>query len=176
LLESIKILHLPVEIIEEIEHWKTECDKIKNHKLSHLKFHENVGATTNYYQTGVPENLISSSYWLAYTLRSCADLFGGEHRDYFIGKWEGHFDNYDIWINYSYKGNYNPEHYHTGFLSGIIYFNNQDDTIFTKNNFKYKGEKGDMLLFPSNTFHQVNVQEKDYERITFAFNINRRNI
>ena len=29
-----------------------------------------------------------------------------------------------------------------------------------------------MLLFPSNTLHKVDVQKKDYERITFAFNIN----
>ncbi len=121
------------------------------------------------------KDLISSSYWLAFTLRSCAELFGGNHRDYFIRKWYGHFDNYDIWINYSYKGNYNPVHHHSGFLSGIIYYSNQDNTIFTENNFQYRGEKGDMLLFPSTTPHQVNVQEKDYERVTFAFNINRSN-
>ena len=173
--ENIKILRLPLEIIYELDNWKKECDKIKNHKLSHLKFHDNVGSSTNYYQTSVPENLISSSYWLAFTLRSCAELFGGNHRDYFIRKWYGHFDNYDIWINYSYKGNYNPVHHHSGFLSGIIYYSNQDNTIFTENNFEYRGEKGDMLLFPSTTPHQVNVQEKDYERITFAFNINRSN-
>ncbi len=176
MIESIKILHLPVEIIDELEIWKKECDKIKNHKLSALKSHDNTGTSTNYYQTSIPENLVSSSYWLAFTLRSCANLFGGNHRDYFIRKWEGHFDNYDIWINYSYKGNFNPEHYHGGFLSGIIYFSNQDDTIFTNNNFKYRGEKGDMLLFPSNTPHQVNVQEKNYERVTFAFNVNRKDI
>jgi hypothetical protein len=176
LIQSIKILQIPTEIIDELENWKKECDKIKNHKLSDLKSHDNVGTSTNYYQTSVPENLISSSYWLAFTLRSCAKLFLGSHRDYFIRKWDGHFDNYDVWINYSYKGNYNPKHKHSGFLSGIIYLNNQEDTVFPNNNFKYRGEKGDMLLFPSDTLHQVNVQEKDYERVTFAFNINRRDI
>tara|TARA_Y100000114_G_scaffold42981_1_gene38342 strand:+ start:928 stop:1458 length:531 start_codon:yes stop_codon:yes gene_type:complete len=172
--ESIKILKLPGEIIDELDNWKKACDKIKDHKLSYLKLHDNIGSSTNYYQTSIPENLVSSSYWLAYTLRSCADLFGGDHRDYFIRKWDGHFDNYDVWINYSYKGNYNPSHHHSGFLSGVIYLNNQDDTIFTESNFRFKGKKGDMLLFPSAILHQVDAQEKDYERITFAFNINRR--
>ena len=30
-----------------------------------------------------------------------------------------------------------------------------------------------MLLFPADALHKVNVQKKDYERITFAFNINK---
>ena len=167
------VLCLPVDIVKELEHWKKECDKIKNHTLSALKSHDNIGTEGNSYQTSVPENLISSSYWLAFTLRECARLFGGTHRDYYIRKWDGHFDNFDVWINYSYKGNYNPEHDHQGFLSGVIYLENQDHTIFTQSDLKFKGNKGDMLLFPADTLHKVNVQKKDYERITFAFNINK---
>jgi hypothetical protein len=92
-----------------------------------------------------------------------------------IIKWDGHFDNYDIWINYAYKGNYNPEHNHAGFLSGVIYLENRNDpTIFIKNNFEYCGKKGNMLIFPSETLHKVNKQIEQYERITFAFNINRK--
>ena len=58
-------------------------------------------------------------------------------RNYFIKKWDGHFDGYDVWINYSYKGNYNPPHAHSGAISGIIYLqNNKDETIFINNNYK----------------------------------------
>jgi len=113
-------IKLPEEILREIEIWKTECDKVKKSPLGYLKKHENVGSETNSFQTSVPVNLIENSYWLPYTLRMCAKLFGGGHRNYFLRKWEGHFDGYDIWINYSYKGNYNPEHNHSGKISGIF--------------------------------------------------------
>jgi len=116
--------------------------------------------------------LVESSYWLPFTLRNCARLFGGSHRNYYIRKWDGHFDGYDIWINYSYKGNYNPTHSHAGNISGVIYLNNEDYTIFPNLNYKYQGNRGDMILFPSDTLHSVDKQVKDYERITFAFNIN----
>ena len=166
---------LPIEILEEIKQWKNECDKIKNHPLKLLKQHDNIGTNNNDYQVSVPNNLIENSYWLAYVLRLCAKTLGGIHRDYYLRKWEGHFDNYDIWINYSYKGNYNPEHNHAGFLSGVIYYeNNNDPTIFTENNFTYYGKKGNMILFPSNKLHTVEKQKEDYERITFAFNINKK--
>ena len=166
-------LKLPHEIINELEEWKLVCDKIKNSPLKDLKEHDNLGTKTNSYQTSVPIHLIESSYWLPFTLRNCAKLFGGNHRNYFLRKWDGHFDGYDVWINYSYKGNYNPTHNHAGAISGVIYLqNDKDETIFVDNNYKYVGNRGDMILFPSNTKHKVDVQEKDYERITFAFNIN----
>ncbi len=169
-------IKLPEEILREIEIWKTECDKVKKSPLGYLKKHENVGSETNSFQTSVPVNLIENSYWLPYTLRMCAKLFGGGHRNYFLRKWEGHFDGYDIWINYSYKGNYNPEHNHSGKISGIIYLENKDFTLFPDLKFKYKGIRGDMLLFLSETKHCVDNQLKEYERITFAFNINTKNI
>ena len=171
--KHIHKLILPKEIIAELEVWKTECDKIKNSPLSYLKQHENIGTETNYYQTSVPTNLIESSYWLPFTLRHCAKLFGDTHRDYFIRKWQGHFDGYDVWINYSYKENYNPTHHHAGVISGVIYLNNEDYTLFPNLNLKFMGEKGDMILFPSEVLHGVEKQKKDYERITFAFNINK---
>jgi len=52
----------------------------------------------------------------------------------------------------------------------VIYLNNEDDTVFTE--YRHKGKKGEMILFPSETLHSVERQEKDYERITFAFNVN----
>ena len=132
----MNLLKLPDEIVNEIEKWKLTCDKIKNSPLKHLKEHDNVGTKTNYYQTSVPVHLIESSYWLPFTLRSCAKIFGGEHRNY--------------------------------------YLKNKDETIFIDDNYKHNGKKGDMLLFPSDKLHKVDIQKKDYERITFAFNINYR--
>ena len=169
-----KISHvkLPSKIIEELDVWKKECDKIKNHPLSFLKNHENAGSLGNFYQTSVPYNLVDNSFWLAFTLRCCAQLYGGVHKDYHVRTFEGHFDN-DIWINYSYKGNSNPVHDHKGTCSGVIYYSNKDTpTIFNDDNIKFNGRKGDMIIFPSYLKHHVEKQEDELERITFAFNIN----
>ncbi len=171
--KEIFLCQMPEEIVQEIEEWKIACDKIKNHKLSFLKSHENIGTLTNAYQCSVPYNIIKNSFWLPYCLRMSSNIFKVEHRELSIREWVGHFDAMDVWINYSYKGNYNPRHTHTGFLSGVIYLQNEDYTHFTNLDFKYKGNKGDMIIFPSSTPHEVKKQEKDYERITFAFNVSR---
>jgi len=170
---DIYLCQMPKEIIQEIEEWKLACDEIKNHKLGHLRSHENVGTLGNAYQCSVPENLIKKSYWLPYTLRSASKIYKVHHRSLKIMEWTGHFDSLDVWINYSYKGNFNPRHIHAGFLSGVIYLNNEDYTHFPKLNYRFKGSKGDMIIFPSTTDHEVHKQKKDYERITFAFNISR---
>ena len=31
-----------------------------------------------------------------------------------------------------------------------------------------------MIIFPSQLMHKVNKQKEDYERVTFAFNVNRK--
>jgi hypothetical protein len=173
------IIHtqLPKEIIKELNHWKKECDKIKKHPLCKLKLHENVGSKTNNYQTSIPSYLIENSYWLAYVIRLCGIITKEDHRHFFIRKWNGHFDGYDVWINYAYKNNCNPSHNHAGYFSGVIYLNNKKDkTIFPEKNIDFVGRKGDMILFPSHLMHQVNQQKEDYERITFAFNVNRNEL
>ena len=172
--EEIFYTKLPKEIIKELVYWKKECDKIKKHSLFKLKLHENIGSKTNSYQVSVPNILIENSYWMAFVLRLCGLLTNENHRDFFIRKWNGHFDGYDVWINYSYKGNSNPEHNHAGFFSGVIYLNNKNDaTHFVNDNISFVGKKGDMILFPSGLKHQVKTQKEKYERITFAFNINK---
>ena len=175
-LDQIHKVELPFGIVKEVRAWKKACDEIKNSPLAHLKAHDNEGTRTNHYQTSVPISLIEPSYWLPFTLRLCAQLYGGSHRNYYLRKNEGHFDGYDLWINYSYKGNSNPEHWHLGCLSGVIFLKNKDETIFTKSNVKVVGKPGEMLLFPSDTMHMVKPQKKNYERITFAFNIHRKNL
>ena len=116
--------------------------------------------------TKLPEEIIKE---LLYWKEECDKI--KKHR---LFKWHGRFDGYDVWINYSYKGNSNPEHNHTGFLSGVIYLNNKNDaTHFIKDDITFIGEKGDMVLFPSNLKHKVETQQEEYERVTFAFNINK---
>jgi hypothetical protein len=172
------LCNLPKEIQQEINFWIEECKKIKNHPLAELKSHENVaylsmdGKKHNSYQCSVPTHLIENSFWLAYTLRVCASYWGGNHRDYKVRKWEGHFDGYDIWANFAYRGDDNPIHNHAGNISGVIYVQNfGHPTIFPKHNTEYIGKNGTMILFPSNTLHYVNPQQINEERITIAFNI-----
>lgn len=174
----ILVTKLPKPIVKEIGVWERECRKVKNHPLGYLKGHENVGygLGTNYnsYQCGIPPRLIEESYWLAYTTRLCAHLFGDSHRNYLLRKWDGHFDGYDIWANFAYKGNENPVHGHAGTVSGVIYHkNHKHPTHFPDYNTKYEGTNGTMIIFPSDTQHYVEPQKSRKERITFAFNINR---
>jgi hypothetical protein len=170
--------NLPKEIFEEMKVWTKECKKVKSHPLAELKSHENVGympgegAKHNSYQCAIPTNLVENSFWLAYTLRACASYWGGNHRQYKLRKWEGHFDGYDIWANFANKGSDNPTHNHAGHISGVIYVQNfGHPTIFTEYNTQYHGQNGTMILFPSNTLHCVLPQQINKERITFAFNI-----
>lgn len=104
------------------------------------------------------------------------------------------------WINYSYKGDYNPLHLHDSLLSGVIYIK-QDDTITEEmrsesnfrsmhsnpgsthfvydlknnplNKFTYVNnfKKGELIMFPSWLSHWVNPFNCEGERITVAFNL-----
>jgi hypothetical protein len=176
------ICDLPKEIQKEIKQWVFESRKIKNHPLSPIKAHENVGylsgenqhTFSNSYQCSVPFDLVLKSFWLGYTLRICSACWGGSHRDYSLRNRLGHFDGFDVWTNFSYKGNGNSIHNHSGDISGVIYFKNHDHpTIFPEYDTKYKGKNGTMILFESHVKHLVLPQEKNMERITLAFNINR---
>jgi len=175
----ILITKLPKPIVKEIGVWERECRKVKDHPLGYLKGHENIGygmgKNYNSYQCSIPPRLIEESYWLAYTVRLCAHIFGDNHRNYLLRKWDGHFDGYDIWANYAYKGNENPPHGHAGTISGVIYHKNHNHpTHFPDYNSKYEGTNGTMIIFPSDTQHYVEPQKSRKERITFAFNIIRR--
>lgn len=174
----ILVIKLPKPIVYEIGEWAHECRKIKNHPLAYLKAHENAGygllKNYNQYQCSVPPRLIEESYWLAYTTRLCAHIFGDNHRRYYLRGNVGHFDVYDMWANFAYKGNENPIHHHAGNISGVIYHrNHKHPTHFPDYNTKYEGTNGTMIIFPSDTNHYVEKQKSRKERITFAFNINR---
>jgi hypothetical protein len=179
----IMIFEIPDLIWGEIKSWVRESKKIKNHPLAELKAHENVGyldfgtgEKNNSYQCSIPPHLIDQSYWLPWVLRLCAEHWGVEknnhHRRFKLRKWEGHFDGYDLWTNFSYKGDKNPQHNHAGWLSGVIYYQNHEHpTIFPNQNMGYEGKNKTMILFPSFVEHLVEEQTVNKERITIAFNI-----
>ena len=176
----VLVFDIPQQIRKELDIWVNESKKFKNSPLAELKAHQNVGYLAkdgkkhNSYQCSISPYLIDSSFWLAWVIRLCAKYWGGEKESrYFkLRKWEGHFDGYDIWTNFSYKGDDNPSHRHAGFLSGVIYYKNHGHpTIFDDYNIGYEGKDGTMVMFPAGTFHHVEPQYQNKERITIAFNM-----
>ena len=177
----VMVAKIPSQIMKEIDEWINESKKFKNSPLAALKAHKNVGylamdgKTHNSYQCSISPSLVDSSFWLAWVLRMTVKYWGFEHRQFKLRKWDGHFDGYDIWTNFAYKGDDNPTHNHAGFLSGVIYYKNHDHpTYFDQYNCAYGGTDGTMIMFPSNVLHHVKEQKSSRERITLAFNINKR--
>ena len=172
---------MPKEILTEVREWVKECRKVKDHPLAELKAHENVGYLSmdgqkhNSYQCSIPPRMVEESYWLGWVLRLIAKYYGAgkTHRDFKLRKWDGHFDGYDIWTNFAYKGDDNPEHNHAGLLSGVMYIQNDGQpTIFPKYNTTTDAKVGNMYIWPSQeAFHYVEEKKTRKERVTVAFNI-----
>lgn len=169
---------LPEIIIEELNSFVVTCNNIRNHPLAHLKNHKNYGK--NAYQVSVPTHLIENSFLLAY-LNHLGEYYvakelGKEldelYRKVTLRRNFGHFDNYDLWVNYSEYGSINPDHKHAGTVSGVIYFENDFNlpTCF-KNDIEFIGKKGDIIMFPSQTIHSVPLQKTTNTRITLAYNM-----
>jgi O-glycosyl hydrolase len=93
---KVLVAKLPKEIVSELNAWVKECRVIKQHPLSVLREHDNIGTGHNSYQVSVPSPLIEDSYTLAYINRFCAECFGGGHREWRLRRWDGHYDAYDI--------------------------------------------------------------------------------
>ena len=174
------IADIPKQIQKELDGWIKEIMKFKDHPLAALKAHENVGYLTmdgkkhNSYQCSISPRLIEESFWLAWVLRLTAKYWGmgKNHREFSLRKWNGHFDSYDIWTNFAYKGDDNPTHNHAGLLSGVIYYkNHKHPTIFDQYQCGYEGLDGTMVMFPASVLHHVEPQTVNKERITLAFNI-----
>lgn len=177
----VMMIKIPPQILKEIDGWVNESKKFKNHPLAALKAHENAGYNNtadnkkhNSYQCSISPRLIEDSFWIAWVLRLSSKYWGSgnDHRHFKMRKWNGHFDGYDIWTNFAYKGDDNPSHNHSGFLSGVIYYKNHGHpTIFDDYNCAYEGLDGTMVMFPSTVVHHVEPQIVNKERITLAFNI-----
>ena len=176
----VMMIKIPAQIQKELDVWVNESKKFKNSPLAELKAHENVGyigmdgKKHNSYQCSISPHLIEQSVWLSWVIRLTQKYWGmgRDHRQFKLRKWEGHFDGYDIWTNFAYKGDDNPQHNHAGFLSGVIYYkNHKHPTIFDEYDVAYEGGDGTMVMFPSSTLHHVEPQTVNKERITLAFNI-----
>ena len=176
----VMVAKIPPQIQKELDIWVNESKKFKNSPLASLKAHENVGYLAmdgkqhNSYQTSISPHLVDSSFWLAWVLRLTAKYWGmgRGNREFKLRKWDGHFDGYDLWTNFAYKGDDNPTHNHAGFLSGVIYYkNHKHPTIFDEHGCGYAGLDKTMVMFPSGTYHHVEPQTVNKERITLAFNI-----
>ena len=176
----VMIADIPKQIQKELDGWIKESRKFKDHPLAALKAHENVGYLTmdgkkhNSYQCSISPRLIEESFWLAWVLRLTAKYWGmgKNHREFSLRKWNGHFDSYEIWTNFAYKGDDNPTHNHAGLLSGVIYYkNHKHPTIFDQYQCGYEGLDGTMVMFPASVLHHVEPQTVNKERITLAFNI-----
>lgn len=169
---------LPDLLFDELTNFVEICNQIKKHPLAYLKDHKNKGE--NSYQVSVPTNIIENSFLMAY-LNHLGEYYLSKqtgidiqnlYRKVILRKNYGHFDNYDLWINYSEYGSVNPEHNHSGALSGVIYFDNNLNlpTIF-KDDIEFIGKKGDIIMFPSSAIHSVPLQKTYNTRITFAYNM-----
>ena len=179
----VMVIRIPKPIMKEIDLWVKESKRLKDHPLAELKAHENVGYLSidgkkhNSYQCSISPHLIDQSFWLAWVMRLTAKYWGMgvNNRQFMMRKWDGHFDGYDIWTNFAYKGDDNPTHNHGGLLSGVIYYQNHNHPVhFDEYNCSYKGENGTMIMFPSQVLHHVEKQTSYKERITLAFNIIKR--
>ena len=174
----VLITKLPKEIFKELKIITKNYKKIKNHKLNFLFEHYNLGL--NSYQTSVQKPIIETSFIFPYIialgqfyLYKFNDIpFEKSHRKVLLRENVHHYDGYDLWINYTNKGDENPYHTHLGSLSGVIYIKNtnKNPTIFDEKE-KYYGMPGEIAIFPSNLKHKVDKQTKNFERITMAFNL-----
>ena len=171
---------MPDRIFDEVKGWIEPCREIKDDEYAELLNHYNVGTGHNSYQTAIPRRLIDNSFFFGYLLHlgqlymKVSNTPGSEERrKVHLRSYPGHFDGYDIWMNFTYKGDDNPEHNHAGSLSGIIYIKDEDcqKTNFPTINYVHEPEEGEILIFPSHLRHSVDVKETESERITSSFNL-----
>lgn len=180
----IMSVQLPDRIFGEVESWIEPCRSIKDDEYAELLNHRNVGTGHNSYQTGIAKKYIDNSYFLGYTIQ-LAELYlktikhplrqpmGDYNRSVAMRDSPGHYDGYDIWMNFTYKGDDNPIHNHAGDFSSIIYVKDDDcqPTIFPSINYVHSPKVGEMLLFPAPLMHEVNVKQTESERITVSYNL-----
>jgi hypothetical protein len=174
----VLVTKLPVEVSDELLIIIENHKKIKDHKLSFL--FETHNKNFNVYQISVRKPIVETTLIFPYLI-SLGQFylykynnisFEKSHRKVLLRENTNHYDGYDLWINFSNKGNEIPNHTHLGALSGVIYIKNTENipTIFNGKE-KYYGKSNEIAIFPSNLNHEVEKQLEDYERITMSFNL-----
>lgn len=176
--EPVMIGRLPDEILLEFDEFTNRLIRLKNHRLSFLKNHLNVGM--NKFQASVPNNVLEDSFVFAYlnhlgehytstlTSKTVREL----KRRVVLRRNHGHYDHYDLWINFIEPGDVNSIHNHSGSISGVVYIDNEIGlpTLF-EDGTSYQGQRGDIILFPSYFRHMVEENKSNKTRITYAFNL-----
>jgi hypothetical protein len=170
---------LPDRIYQDILSWVEPCREIKDDEFAQLLNHVNVGTNHNTYQTSIPRKFIDNSFFLGYLINfgnvylQAANIPASEQRPVHLRNYSGHYDGYDIWMNFTYKGDDNPLHNHAGSLSGILYVKDSDGqpTHFPYINYTHQGKEGELIIFPSHLQHFVEIKQTDSERITVSFNL-----
>jgi hypothetical protein len=174
----VLVAKMPESILNELIFISEEYRKIKEHKLSFLYEHCNIGLNTFQISVSKPDfqksftfpYLISLGQFYLFATKNIS--FTDSHRNVLIRENLNHYDGYDFWINYTNKGDENPSHIHAGDFSGVIYVKNTETTptIFD-NEVKFPGKPGEIVIFPSWLEHGVEKKEDDSERITMSFNL-----
>lgn len=181
MLDKVPVLvcKLPEELLAEVNYFVEECRKYQKHPLSFLKQHYNAGK--NSFQISVPKVICSDSFTMPYLIYlGQFFLYKLEEIDLedslravSIRQTSNHFDNIDFWINYSQKGDYNPNHTHADNegMSGVIYITGNGQPTVFNNEVEYYGSPGDIAIFPAGLLHKVDEHTDDEERITMSFNL-----
>lgn len=173
---------IPDRLFNEVKRWIVPCRAIKDDEYAELLYHYNIGTGHNSYQTAVPRILIDNSFFFGYLIRlgelylkTTNQLPEENKRMVNLCNNPGHYDGYDIWVNFAYRGDDNPLHRHSGLLSGIIYIKDEhkQPTHFPTIDYTHHPEEGEILIFPSHLMHCVDVKETGSERITASFNLHK---
>lgn len=173
---------IPDRLFNEVKRWIVPCRAIKDDEYAELLYHYNIGKGHNSYQTSVPRILIDNSFFFGYLIRlgelylkTTNQLSAENKRMVNLCNNPGHYDGYDIWVNFAYRGDDNPLHRHSGLLSGIIYIKDEhkQPTHFPTIDYTHHPEEGEILIFPSHLMHCVDVKETGSERITASFNLHK---
>ena len=98
----------------------------------------------------------------------------------------------NLWVVRQFKNEYNPVHYHDGYVSAVGYlkvpknitkskkklktngtidFINGTKTYLNNSIHNHKPKTGDMIIFPNNLMHTAYPFKSDGERRSFSFNI-----
>ena len=98
----------------------------------------------------------------------------------------------NLWVVRQFKNEYNPVHYHDGYVSAVGYlmvpknltkskkkiytngtidFINGTKTYLSNSIHNHKPKTGDMIIFPNNLIHTAYPFNVDGERRSFSFNI-----
>jgi hypothetical protein len=171
---------LPDRIYQDVLSWIEPCREIKDDEYTKLLNFANVGTDNNSYQTAIPRRFIDNSFFLGYILNLGKLYFSATNeslsnlpRPVHLRSYPGHYDGYDIWMNFTYKGDRNPIQSHSSSLFGIIYLKNSENepTNFPTINYSHHGKDGEIILFPSHLQHSVDMKETDSERIIVSFNL-----